>query len=262
MHHSSFFSKVNLGCCAAVVLAGTVASAADLPFLKARPPIPPPLPVDSWTGFYVGLGGGVSSLNNKLSALPGSDPNSPGISATFDGLGAVGYFASLNAGYDYQVAPAFVVGGFGDYDFQKLKSSVNVDVAAIPLAAHGEISADHQWSVGARFGYLTSPGTLVFLSGGYTQLGLSNLRATASGAFPTMAFVAEVPKISGAFVGAGLETKLTDAISLRTEYRFTSFGSGHVTLPTVDGTTNLNDFVSARIAPTLQVVRATVNYRF
>lgn len=240
---------------------GVAASAADLPTVKARPLPPPPLPVESWTGFYVGLGGGMSSLNNKISALPGPDPNSPGISATFDGLGAVGYFATLSAGYDYQFTPNLVAGVFGDYDFHQLKSSINVDIAAIPVTAHGQISADRQWSVGGRFGYLTTPGTLVFLSGGYTQLGLSNLTATVSGPFPAIAVVAEVPRISGGFIGAGIETKLTGNVSLRAEYRYTSFGSGQVTLPTVAGV-NANDFVLARIAPTMQVVKASVSYRF
>jgi len=35
------------------------------------------------------------------------------------------------------------------------------------LSGHGEFSVNHQWSVGGRLGYLTSPGTLVFLTGGY-----------------------------------------------------------------------------------------------
>jgi hypothetical protein len=37
------------------------------------------------------------------------------------------------------------------------------------------------------------------------------------------------------------------------------FGSGQVTLPIVDATTSLNDFVSARVTPTLQVVKASVS---
>lgn len=237
------------------------ASAADLPAVKAPPQMPPPLPVENWTGFYVGFGGGMSSLNNKLSALPGSDPNSPGITATFNGLGAIGSFATISAGYDYQLSPTLVAGVFGDYDFHHLKSSINVDIAAIPVSARGEISADRQWSIGGRLGYLTSPSTLVFLSGGYTQRSLSNLTATVSGPFPAISVEAQVPRIAGGFIGAGIETKLTSNISLRGEYRFTGFDVGQVNLPTVAGV-NANDFVSARIAPTMQVVKASVNYRF
>ncbi len=254
-------SKIIVLCCATLVALGATASAADLPAVKAPPMLPPPLPIDSWTGFFVGAGGGMSSLNNKLSASPGPDPTSPGISATFDGLGAVGSFATLSAGYDYQVTPALVVGAFGDYDFHQVKSSINVDIAAIPVSARGQISADRQWSVGGRLGYLTSPSTLVFLSGGYTQLGLSNITATVSGPFPAISVVAGVPRISGGFIGAGIETKLTSNISLRAEYRYNSFGAGQVNLPNVAGV-NANDFVSARVEPTLQVVKASVNYRF
>ena len=64
------------------------------------------------------------------------------------------------------------------------------------------------------------------------------------------------------FVAAGIETKPTSSISLRAEYRYTNFGSGQVTLPIVEATTSLIDFVSARVTPTLQVVKASVNYRF
>ena len=66
---------------------------------------------------------------------------------------------------------------------------------------------------------------------------------------------------SGGFVGAGAETKLTDHISIRGEYRWTDFGSGQLGLPTVNGI-NLNDFVSARASPTMQDGRVSLNYRF
>jgi outer membrane immunogenic protein len=215
---------------------------------------------DNWTGFYVGVGGGKSSLNNKLSAQPGSDP-SLGLYASLNGLGADGLLATINAGFDYQFTPSFVVGIFGDYDFHSLKSTLDVDITNVPLNAHGEISVNQQWSIGGRFGYLTSPSTLVFVSGGYTALSLSNFVATVSGPFPAETFVAAVPRIAGGFVGTGFETKLTTNVSLRGEYRFSKFGSGQVTLPTIDGT-DLNSFVSARISPTLQIVKASVNYRF
>jgi outer membrane immunogenic protein len=250
---------VNIGCWIVMVLIGSSASAADLP-QRMMAPIPLPS-IESWTGFYVGAGGGGSFLNNKISATPGSDPGSPGISGVLNGLGAQGGMFTLNAGYDYQMTPSFVVGVFGDYDFQNLKTSVDVNIAAIPLSVHGEIGVNRQWSIGGRIGYLASPRTLVFVSGGYTQLGLSDFTATASGAFPTLNLVAAVPTISGGFIGAGMETKLTSNISLRGEYRYTQFGSGQVTLPTIDGT-DINSFELVRVSPTLQTIKASVNYRF
>jgi hypothetical protein len=76
-----------------------------------------------------------------------------------------------------------------------------------------------------------------------------------------MTLDASVPTIAGGFVGAGFETKLTRSISLKGEYRITDFGSGLVTLPNVGGT-DINQFVTARISPTLQIVKASGNYRF
>jgi hypothetical protein len=62
-----------------LVLTCASASAADL---APVPPLPPVLWArESWTGFYIGAGGGFSSLNNKIDARPGPDPSSP-LSAT------------------------------------------------------------------------------------------------------------------------------------------------------------------------------------
>jgi outer membrane immunogenic protein len=248
-------TKASLSC-GLLVIACVSASAADL----ATAPRYSPIPIDSWTGFYVGLGGGFSSLNNKIDALPGSDPSSP-LSASLNGLGADGLLATISAGYDYQLSPAFVAGIFGDFDFHSLKSSLDINIPSAPLSGRGEFSVNHQWSVGGRLGFLTSPGTLVFLTGGFTELSVSDFTANISGGSQTLALDATVPTIAGGFVGAGFETKLTSSISLKGEYRFTDFGSGAVTLPNINGT-DLNQFATARVTPTLQIVKASVNYRF
>jgi outer membrane immunogenic protein len=256
MWRPQYSAKMLLNCCWLLVLTCASASAADM----ANPPRFSPVPIDSWTGFYVGVGGGFSSLNNKISAQPGPDPSSP-LSASLNGLGANGSLATINAGYDYQLSPYFVGGVFGDFDFHSLKSSLDIDIPSVPLSGHGQFSVNHQWSVGGRLGYLTSPGTLVFLTGGYTALSVSDFTANVSGGGQSLTLDATVPTIAGGFVGAGFETKLTKSISLKGEYRFTEFGSGLVTLPNVGGT-DLNQFVTARVSPTLQIVKASVNYRF
>ena len=90
-----------------LVLTCASASAADLAPVAPLPPVP--WAQASWTGFYVGAGGGLSSLNNKISAQPGPDPSSP-VSASLNGLGANGSLATISAGYDYQLSPYFVAG--------------------------------------------------------------------------------------------------------------------------------------------------------
>ena len=119
---------------------------------------------------------------------------------------------------------------------------------------------DNSWSIGARAGYLTSPGTLLFVTGGYTQVLMSD-KLSIGEPFPETTVSAHVPNFGGGFIGAGAETLITEHISLRGEYRFTDFGSGQLGLPTINGT-DINDFIIAHAAPTMQDTGVSVNYRF
>jgi opacity protein-like surface antigen len=112
MWRPQYSAETLLYCSWLVISACASASAADL---AERPPIIP-VPVDSWTGFYFGAGGGLRSLNNNIDARPGPDPSSP-LSASLNGLGATGTLATISAGYDYQFSPYVVAGIFGDFDF-------------------------------------------------------------------------------------------------------------------------------------------------
>ena len=219
----------------------------------------------NWTGFYIGAGGGLNSLVSEVRAKPGpgvaSDPGALGASASFDGLGSSGGFGTVSIGGDYQLRRRVVVGAFGEYDFESLGSDATLNIPGSSLSAHADIEVDGKASIGARVGYLTSPDTLWYVSAGYSRVSLSDLKLTVIGSSPDISATVNVPSLSGVFVGAGAETMLTERISLRGEYRYTDFGSGPVTLPTIAGT-NLNDFVSARLAPTMQEGRASLNYRF
>lgn len=221
-------------------------------------------PSQSWTGFSLGIGGGLSSLNSKLTGGPGpavDDPGAAGASASLDGLGADGHFLSLTAGADYQFSRRFVVGGFFDYDFHDLSTDVSVDIPGIDVSARGSVEVDHSWTVGGRLGYLPSADTMIFVSAGYTRLGMTEIEARVSGPFPAVDASASAPSLSGAFLGAGFETRLTQHVSLRGEYRYTDFGTGDIDLPTVDGL-NLNDVASVEVSPNLQTGRMSLNYRF
>jgi outer membrane immunogenic protein len=222
-------------------------------------------PESNWTGFYLGAGGGLNSLVSEVDAKPGSavssDPGAAGASASFDGLGASGGFGTLVIGGDYQLHPRVVIGAFGEYDFEDLGSEATLNIPGNSLSAHADINVNGKASVGARIGYLVSPGTLLYVSAGYSRISLSDLKLTVTGSNPDITATVNVPSLSGVFIGAGAETMLTERISVRGEFRYTDFGSGPVTLPTIDGT-NLNDFVSARLSPTMQEGRVTLNYRF
>lgn len=226
---------------------------------------PPSVEHSTWTGIYIGAGGGFNSLVSEFDGRPApataSDPGAAGAHASFDGLGSSGGFGTVVIGADYQFGARWVVGAFGEYDFESLGSDASLAIPGIPLSARADINVEGKASVGARLGYLPSPGTLWYIAGGYSRLSLSDLKLSVVGSDPDIAAKFGVPSLSGIFIGGGAETKLTDHLSLRAEYRYTDFGSGKVQLPTIDGA-DLNDFVDVHVAPTMQEGRVSLNYRF
>jgi outer membrane immunogenic protein len=104
---------------AAVALAtvGT-AGAADLP-VKA-PPMVAAAPVYTWTGCYVSGGVGYGMWNQDNSAF---DTLGLGINTVTQTAGGRGWLGRVGVGCDYQVAPSFVIGAFGDYDWRNIKGN-------------------------------------------------------------------------------------------------------------------------------------------
>jgi outer membrane immunogenic protein len=103
---------------AAVAGLGHAASAADLPV----PPPPPPPP--SWTGFYIGVHAGAAWQSAPQWSF--FDPNSAAgiavlqVNTNVPGTPALGGVGGLQAGYNWQFAPAWVVGVEGDISWASL----------------------------------------------------------------------------------------------------------------------------------------------
>src|SRR5580658_7207250 len=100
--------------------AGGQALAADLPPPMAPPPrapatyVPAPVPIFSWTGFYIGVNGGYAfGQSNWTAPLPlGSTGN----------FNTSGFLAGGTVGGNYQFG-SFVVGAEGDFDWSNLSGS-------------------------------------------------------------------------------------------------------------------------------------------
>jgi outer membrane immunogenic protein len=129
----------------------SIASAADMA-LKAPPP--PPAPVFSWTGFYVG---------GQIGGAPGHDAGSidnPGIPFppaiflpfTVNTSGGMGGF---HAGYNYQVNQ-WVFGLEGSVDWTKLDKTFNFGVCPL-FCATATTKADTQGSIRGRVGICSTP---------------------------------------------------------------------------------------------------------
>ena len=98
------------------------ASAADL---AARPYTKAPAPVayaPSWTGCYLGAGGGGAMTNNDGNIVD----SATGAALTGNVTsGARGWFGTVQGGCDYQFNN-WVVGAFADYDFMDVHGDTGV----------------------------------------------------------------------------------------------------------------------------------------
>jgi outer membrane immunogenic protein len=205
---------------------------ADLaPLTKA-----PPLAASSWTGFYAGLGLGLRSTQADLTTTSvlqdgvARDLNGAVLTQPFDGTG---FRINPYAGYNWQVAPHWVVGVEGDVGFGDQTTALpgfrSSPWAGSSTFAVDSLSVKTGWdaSVRGRAGYLLTPSTLVYATGGlaWQHFDVTSVcvGATCNDATPTS--VSNSATKTGWTFGGGLETALWGNWLLRAEYRYADFGT-------------------------------------
>src|ERR1700716_2724781 len=250
--------KLVLALTAAAAFTGS-AIAADLP---ARTYSKAPAPVayaPSWTGCYVGGGGGYGVWNQENTFFANGPPRTQITQTTTEG--GRGYFGTVQAGCDYQfpaMGTSFVVGAFGDYDFSSLKANVSPLVGGI-----GQEKMSSAWSVGGRVGWVALPGLLTYFSGGYTEATFDrvNLSSIAAPPSPTVLFF-DKRTYNGWFLGAGDEYALNFLPGLfwKTEYRFSDLDTQ--TNPIRIVTTGLPGTFANDSHKFVHTVRSELVYRF
>lgn len=175
------------------VLLAAPALAADLPRRSAAV-APAPMFVQSmnWTGFYVGLNVGYVSPEEL-----GTAPNT---------VQADGFTIGARLGYDWQVGQNWVIGALVDLDAGFGKDTVFGATAKIPFLA----------SLNLRVGYLITPATLLYATGGYTYADIK-----ISAPFP-LAGLGLPGSADGFNIGAGIEHRFNSNWSVFGEYRYNS----------------------------------------
>ena len=121
--------------------------------------------------------------------------------------------------------------------------------------------------VGGRIGYLARPDTMLFVSGGYANVEVDDTNVSIGisvdgedvGVGGTTLISGR--RLSGGFIGGGIETRLNDSLSLKAEYRYIDLGAETVKLLPND-LPEINEIVSTKFDPDIQVGRLSVNYRF
>ena len=251
---------------ASMVVAFTqIASAADLgrPVYKAPPP-PAPVPVYSWTGFYIGGNVGYSASDNAHSSttfLDGTDT----IGSPFT-LAPSGWLGGVQGGYNWQFSPHGVLGLEGDWQWTSQNDSVCGLISFCDDGIEGSfnISTKLQWiaTVRARLGWAQDH-WLYYVTGGvawgqdHTTIGT----VCPDGCGPTIFTVSNTTTTftntrDGWVVGGGIEVALTDNWTSKVEYLHVDLGTLNNTLITGPYTITLSSPIRDNI------FRVGLNYKF
>jgi outer membrane immunogenic protein len=260
--------RLILAIASALLLSCGLAHAADIP-VKARP-LPPPVPVFSWTGFYIGghVGAGWARKEWHDPAPRCDFINFEGFCTAPSNLDlhqANGPLGGGQVGINWQVAPYVVIGIEGQYSWANLKGSHEVSFSQSTSFGSGQNVIQAIGTESTRFssrieGIATIAGrigitgvpsdrTLFYVKGGaaYVKEDFAETINTAS------SFLEFAP-VNGGFIvatggerttirdhsasasrwgwmaGAGVEFGLFDNWSAKVEYNYLGFGTKTVTM--------------------------------
>ena len=217
------------------------AVAADMP-IKA-----PPAPVNTWTGFYLGVDvGGVRGFGTADSFRETGDPNNPGcVNLCFDPVvfheNQWGITGGAYGGYNWQLDPNFVVGLEADFSKASLSNGPSqlflTDnggplpgcVFHIGLGCHGLLMGQNlSWvaTARARLGY-TVGSMMAYVTGGGAMASEELSGVVAAGGTKTFSIATSSSYVNPGWVaGGGLELMATANWLLRLEYLHYALNSG------------------------------------
>ena len=222
------------------------AYAADLPLpMKA---LPPPAPIWTWTGCYVGIVGGAAtghdSVTANTGALTGRAVASP--NAT-DGL------VGGTIGCNYQFSRYFVIGIEDDMSWSGFHGTASDQRPFNTTFSH---SFSNNWidTLRGRAGIATWDHAFLYATGGAAFAGIQN---SVSG--PGGIGASSTTSATGWTVGGGVEFMPIQNLSLKVEYLFVQFptiSNAFNTSPPVGTFTGVNTRLSENI------LRVGFNWRF
>jgi outer membrane immunogenic protein len=278
-----------------VIVFTQFALAADLPRkAPAYTPPPAPVPLATWTGWYVGLNaGGHWSSNNDVDIVStgtfnpvGFNPAimnqaAQGATLNLPGNNNAGFIGGGQIGYNWQLT-GWVFGI--EADFQGVSNNNNFDTVrteviannGLPIVTTVDGSRQIDWfgTVRGRLGWLATPTLLLYGTGGLAYGHIkSNISITQSHEVlfdsPTFGstFASNSKTRAGWTAGAGFEWMFFPRWSAKVEYLYYDLGDQTVTAPQLQARFT-DGFVRYGITPTIDtsfkgnIVRAGVNYHF
>jgi len=249
----------------AFVALSSAAYAADMP-TKAL--APPPPPVFSWTGFYIGgnVGGGWGHSSETPGGLFAA---TTGFSGTINRSGVT---AGGQLGYNWQIGSS--VWGF-ETDFNYLHfQSQSLDIAEPAATAFGSGlepnvqtynvgREDFFGTVRARLGYAFNR-LLAYGTGGFAYGSRSTDSVTYTNSVPgvTYAVFQGSSNNVGWTAGGGLEYAFTNNWSVRAEYLYVDLNSNRTLVPVSVIGTPATGFSFSESTGRFNVARVGLDYKF
>jgi outer membrane immunogenic protein len=258
--------RVLVGFIAALAL-GSVSPAAF-----AADMAPPPAPVASWTGFYLGGGGGVGwadiDINHRHCVFDwdGVCDEETDFHHDFNDSTDGNIIGIVQGGFDYELAPSFVIGVGADATFgDLLNNNRNNHDDNLGIRTNFDSSGSTMVDVYGRAGFAPIEGSLlVYGLVGWSWLDVdTNFRIRDDESGDVLFHNDDNLSANGLTFGGGVEWKFTENLSIRGEYRFTDLdnfdNNGRFDVDWCDGCTfrSRND-----IDLNVQRVLFTLNWRF
>lgn len=217
--------------------------AADLPSRSAPVLAPAPLSIpDTWSGAFVGLSLGGALFDNRSSSY-GSVQYYNNVNIYGEGTGSFSnrnskILGAVQLGFNYKI-DSFVLGAFSDVHISSVSSASSTPVRSwcntnfnsncvnslySTLSSFNRIGPSY--NIGARGGILLSDSLLVYALAGYSGANVKSGVSIRVSNYQTGDSVTTNGDgwRSGFIVGAGIESKLTDDISIKAEYRYADYG--------------------------------------
>jgi outer membrane immunogenic protein len=267
---------------ALLVASAVPALAADLS-VKARP-MPAPIPVWTWDGFYIGINGGYSwgrsnSTVNYFNTVTGLPIIPPAGSITDSRIDMNGGVFGGQIGYNWQ-ASSFVFGLEADAQWSGQKGSAAFLCSAagllpgacfpgstfLPVGTLGvalAVDKKLEWfgTVRGRLGVLASPSWLLYVTGGLAFGEVQTdavLTSISAGGVIVAAAGSSSTTRAGWTIGAGIEGNLGGNWTAKAEYLYMDLGTFDTTVTVPAALVGAN--ISSRL--TDNIFRVGINYHF
>ena len=243
--------------------AAGAASAADMA-VKA---LPPPAPIFTWTGFYIGGNAGYGWGNEDVGLRP--TPNAASL-AFFAGTFPTfipnsvsprpsGAIAGGQAGYNWQ-SGRFVLGVEGDIQWADVKGTFNTSVPPFPIQTTTSQKLEWFGTGRGRLGFTAVDTLLLYVTAG-VAFGSVNHFFTATNNIGSVNTTNVTDTYAGWTAGVGFEWAFAPQWSVKAEYLYIDLGR-HTFSTIGSGTTPVGASLDSSFGDKFQIARVGVNYRF